>query len=246
MSKHLVYFDTSVFLDIFRGAKNGPQIRALLDELQGQRVTIYTSIITVQEASVLSYRRGTVATDNHSRVGRMARIQNITKDIALTAAKLEANCLDLITKPSDELKAAENKRRKWDCFHIATALALECDVLYTTDTKMRSRQKSLKITALKFLEPKPDEQTLDFQNEDVANEDKAGSSKAEPESPAVQRSGNGSPGDATASERVKPNGKQEEGGKKAGSAEEAKSPEVRVESAESKKDDNSDSAKANT
>ena len=85
-----VYFDSSVFLAVIVGEKNGPQIRSLLRELKTKRIRIYTSIITLQEISVLSFRRGGTADDPVARLHKMARIAAVTKDVALTAAKLEA------------------------------------------------------------------------------------------------------------------------------------------------------------
>ncbi|MGA7411386.1 MAG: type II toxin-antitoxin system VapC family toxin [Bryobacteraceae bacterium] len=150
------YFDTSVFIDIFLAADTAPGIRALLRELKHDKVRIYTSIITVQEVSVLSFRAGRPFDDNHAKVNKMARIQTITREIALTAAKLEAQILDL-TPSRDQV---ENRRRKWDCFHVATAMALGCSVLYTTDKPMLAKQGRLKLSGISFLEPLPRGLTL--------------------------------------------------------------------------------------
>jgi len=81
----------------------------------------------------------------------MARIQTITREIALTAAKLEAQTIDL-TPQKDQ---TENRRRKWDCFHIATAMTLGCSALYTTDQAMLARQARLSIRGIRFMEPLP-------------------------------------------------------------------------------------------
>ncbi len=102
------YFDTSVFLAIFNGEANGPAIRALLRELKRDKVKIYTSIITIQEVSVLSFRAGQIYDDNHARVNKLARIQTITREIALTAAKLEANVIDLTQRRTGLTTAAAN------------------------------------------------------------------------------------------------------------------------------------------
>jgi predicted nucleic acid-binding protein len=145
------YFDTNVFMDIFLSSPAAPGIRALLRELKRDKVRLYTSIITVQEVSVLSFRAGRAFDDNHAKVNKMARIQTITREIALTAAKLEAQMLDL-TPQRDQI---ENRRRKWDCFHIATAMALGCSALYTTDQAMLARQARLAIRGIRFMEPLP-------------------------------------------------------------------------------------------
>lgn len=65
-----VYFDTSVFLDLFaRSSSRKADISALLRELKDGKVTIYTSIISVSEVCVLTYRRGQVAHDNYAQIG---------------------------------------------------------------------------------------------------------------------------------------------------------------------------------
>ena len=146
-----VYFDTSVFLAIFNKEPSGPQIKALLRELRRDRIRIYTSIITIEEVSVLSFRKGTRADDNYIKVGKLARIETITREIALTAAKIEAQLIDLTpTKDQDD-----NRRRKWDCFHIATAMCLGCGTLYAEDSKLLRRKSQLSITNMDFSLPRP-------------------------------------------------------------------------------------------
>lgn len=70
-----VYFDTSIFLAIFNKEASGPQIKSLLRELRRDKVKIYTSVITIQEVSVLSFRKGVPADENHAKVSKLARIQ---------------------------------------------------------------------------------------------------------------------------------------------------------------------------
>ena len=112
-----VYFDSSVFLSIFMGESSGPFIRQLLKELTRDKTEIYTSIITIQEVSVHTFRKGARQTDNFSK---LARIHGLTKEMALSAAKFEAQLIDRTPVKERE----DNKRRKWDCFHIATAVEL--------------------------------------------------------------------------------------------------------------------------
>ena len=73
------YFDSSPFIAIFKEEDRNEDIRELLRELKKQRVRISTSIITIQEVSVLSYRFGTIASDNYVRVNRLARIEGLSK-----------------------------------------------------------------------------------------------------------------------------------------------------------------------
>jgi predicted nucleic acid-binding protein len=132
-----VYFDSSVFLAIFMGEATGPSIKDLLKELRRDKVRIYTSIITIQEVSVQTFRKREAATDNYTKVNKPARIHGVTKEIALTTAKLEAQILDDM-KPKDW---EENKQRKWDCFHLATAMELGCRTFYGLDDKQLARGK---------------------------------------------------------------------------------------------------------
>ena len=112
-----VYFDTSVFISIFKPEPDrAKEVKALLRELKREGVRIHTSIITIQEASVIAFRRGTVPRDYHARVSRICEIHSIDKQIAMTAAKHEAFLIDKL--PPEE---QQKPRRKWDCFHIATA-----------------------------------------------------------------------------------------------------------------------------
>lgn len=151
-----VYFDSSVFLAIFMGDASAMKIKELLQELKRDKIRIYTSIIAVQEVSVRSYQKGSIAQDNYSKIDKLSRIEGVTKDIALTAAKFEANILDQTSVKDRE----DNKRRKWDCFHIATALSLGCSVFYTCDEKQLKRKQQFGITAMDFQRPTPSKPSL--------------------------------------------------------------------------------------
>lgn len=155
-----VYFDTSVFLAILKPESTAKQIRALIKELEDENVRIYTSVLTLQEASVLGFRRGTVAKDNITRIGKLARIVGISPDIALTAAKLEAHISDKASE--SEKDRAEKQRRKWDCFHIATAQIYKCSIMFAEDKPMQKRQSQLGLTSLKILAPRARSSTLNF------------------------------------------------------------------------------------
>ncbi len=151
----LAYFDSSVFLAIFNGESTATNIKALLRELRQGGCRLCTSIITIQEVSVLSFRAGGTQTDNYAKVDRLARIHGLTRDIALLAAQLEAEMLDRykVTNKSD--KADHNRRRKMDCLHIATAVQMKCHWLYSLDPKMLANAKLVSRISLKFSEPIP-------------------------------------------------------------------------------------------
>jgi predicted nucleic acid-binding protein len=152
------YFDTSVFIAIFKPEKErAAQVKALLKELRRDKVRVHTSIITVQEASVVAYKRGTIPKDYHGKVGSIADIHTIDKRIAVTAAKHEATLVDTL-KPEEQNKP----RRKWDCFHIATAQSLGCNTFYAWDEKLLKRRDHLNINDMTFAEPKPRSAELPF------------------------------------------------------------------------------------
>jgi len=160
-----VYFDTSVFIELAN--KKSPlakDLKTLLNELTEERVRIYTSIITVQEMSVAVFRRGAKYKDPYADIHDMARIYGVTKEVVLTAAHREAELKDLADKAKSLLKnetldqkierICENRRRRWDCFHIATAQEIGCTVMYSTDEQLQERPKLLGINDLRILPPK--------------------------------------------------------------------------------------------
>jgi predicted nucleic acid-binding protein len=161
------YFDTSVFVEMAsKKSKYRKCIRELLQDLQRNKVRIYTSMITVQELAVATFRAGVTAKDTYGDIHSIARIYNLTKEVALTAAKYEARLKDMAeaergkrdskkAETEDEKleRICENRRRKWDCFHIATAQAAGCTEIYTTDEKLQKRPKLLEIRNLRVLDP---------------------------------------------------------------------------------------------
>ncbi len=77
-------------------------------------------------------------------IAKIARIYSVTKEITLTAAKYGAQLKDITIaelarrgpkKPETEEekleRICENRRRQWDCFHLATAKILDCEYLYS-------------------------------------------------------------------------------------------------------------------
>jgi predicted nucleic acid-binding protein len=164
-----VYFDTSVFIELAnKKSAMAKDLKGLMKELIEEKVRIYTSIITVQEMSVAVYRRGAKSKDTYGDIHSLARIYAVTKDVALTAAHREAELKDLADKPTgkpeteDERleRICENRRRRWDCFHIATAQAIGCSTMYSTDDKLQKRPKQLGIGDLRIVPPKPTDPSI--------------------------------------------------------------------------------------
>jgi predicted nucleic acid-binding protein len=153
-----VYFDTSVFISIFKPEpERARKVRALLRELKRNNVRIHTSILTIQECSVVSFKRGQVLRDYHAKINALAEIHTIDKDIAVNCSKLEAEIISAISA-----KEQQKPRRKWDCFHIATARSLGCSTMYAWDKTMLERCSQLGITDLIFSEPVPIHGELEF------------------------------------------------------------------------------------
>lgn len=162
-----VYFDTSIFLEMGkRTSKYKRELKLLLQDLGERKIRIYTSALTVQEVSVAAHRKGAIPRDTIADVKSIARIYTVTKEVALTAAKREAELKDIAEEkenrrdPSKSLteqqridRICENRRRKWDCFHIATAQKLGCDTLYSTDGDMQKRKKQMNLKDLDIIPP---------------------------------------------------------------------------------------------
>lgn len=148
------YFDSSVFLAIFKGEESAANVKALLRELSRDRCRICTSILTVQEVSVASFLFGGSQTDNYAKVDRFARIHGVTKDIVIEAARLEASIIERMKKASKQEEKAMKPRRKLDCLHIATAIEMRCRYVFTFDPGMRKCGELVKPTAsITFAEP---------------------------------------------------------------------------------------------
>jgi len=169
MQRRKVYFDTSIFIEMgARKSKHAKNIKTLLTDLKADKARIYTSILTVQELSVAAYRKGSTGRDTYGDINRMARIYGMTKDVVLTAAKREAELKDLAAEneskrdpkkleTEDEKleRICENRRRKWDCFHLATAQLLGCPDMYSTDENLKKRPIQMGIKNLKVVGPEP-------------------------------------------------------------------------------------------
>lgn len=162
-----IYIDSSIFLEMgSKKSKHKKPIRQLIEDCQADKTKIYTSIITVQEVSVAVYQRGALAKDTYGDISAIARVYEINKEIALTAAKNEAALRDIALKESAKRnpnkpeteeekleRICENRRRKWDCFHLATAQFLGCPYLYSTDEKLQKRPAQLGIKGLEVVPP---------------------------------------------------------------------------------------------
>ena len=130
-----VYFDTGVFLAILKDEPAASEIRQLLIELQLSRTRIYTSILTLTECSIASLRTEADASKAVELVHGLSKVLSITEEVALSAAALEARLLGPIesTRTTSQHSVVERRRRRWDCFHLATALEQGCSSIYALD-----------------------------------------------------------------------------------------------------------------
>lgn len=62
------YFESSVYVAIFSGETRAQEVKALVRELRKAHAKICTSIVTVQEVSVICYRAGGGQVDNYVKV----------------------------------------------------------------------------------------------------------------------------------------------------------------------------------
>lgn len=127
-----VYFDSTLFIAIL--AQEEPRatnVKSLLAELSRSRTAIYTSILSIAECSVSLMRVGGDATKALELIHDIAKVQSITEEIALATARLEAQLIQLC--PPGERTAGKRRHRRWDCFHMATALDVKCAELYSFD-----------------------------------------------------------------------------------------------------------------
>lgn len=152
------YFESSVYIAIFNGEERAQEVKSLVRELRREHAKICTSIITVQEVSVVCYRAGGAQIDNYAKVERLTdRIYGVNREIVLMAAELEARLLDRAKKlaKSKGQRVEEHRRRKIDCFHVATALHLNCHRLYSFDPHLKSIGTLPMVRSLIISEPKP-------------------------------------------------------------------------------------------
>jgi predicted nucleic acid-binding protein len=157
-----VYFETSAILELINAESRAPDVRDLIAELKKDKIRIYTSVLTVHEASILSFRRGSADRDVDSIIAQFARIVTIDRAVAIKAARLEAAILDFFKKGVASTEEARHRRR-WDCLHIATAQVLGCSTLYAFDKHFRKRTNQVDVGNLRIAEPKASQPNLNLQ-----------------------------------------------------------------------------------
>ena len=101
--------------------------------------------VTVQEVSVADFLSGAGSIERHAMIERGARIHGITRDIALQAAKLEAGIVSKMRTESRDVQRRVSQRRKFDCFHLATALEVNCSRVYTLDQGFQATKSYLEL-----------------------------------------------------------------------------------------------------
>lgn len=157
-----VYFETSAVLEVINATALGSEVRDLIMELRKEKIRIYTSILTVHEASILSFRRGNADREVDAIIAQFARIVTIDRAVALTAARLEAGILDYF-KTGPGIRDEARHRRRWDCLHIATAQVYGCSTLYAYDDDFRKRTSQVNVDNLKIARPVASQPQLNLQ-----------------------------------------------------------------------------------
>jgi predicted nucleic acid-binding protein len=131
-----VYFDSSIFLAVLGLESSAGEIRNLLAELSQSRTKIYTSIITVAECCVGSIKADGDPNRALELIYEIAKVQSVTESIAVATARIEAQMIKSTATLKKDVIA--RRGRRWDCFHMATALEMQCSVLYSTDNHFGS------------------------------------------------------------------------------------------------------------
>ncbi|HEY4357398.1 MAG TPA: PIN domain-containing protein [Acidobacteriaceae bacterium] len=162
-----VYFETSAVLELLNATAKGDHVRDLIAELQSSKTRIYTSILTVQEASILALSRGGTEQAVYDRINQFARIYSIDRQIALTAARLEVAVVKHLRKGQGVQDEARHRRR-WDCIHIATAQVLGCTTLFAYDKHFATRSRQIDLSMLRIEQPRPRQPALDLRQAKLA------------------------------------------------------------------------------
>ncbi len=113
------YFDSSLWVAILAEETTVDDVTTLIQEIKRDRGRILTSILTLTEISVRAYSQDPQkVTEGMTLVSAAAAICNLTQEVALLTAKIEAQFMTSVWSAE-----GANLRRRWDALHLATAAA---------------------------------------------------------------------------------------------------------------------------
>jgi len=146
------YFDSSLWIAALGFEESEGDVRTLIAEIKRDKGLIVTSIITLTEISVRAWRSGPGRVAQGVQfVSGIASIRNLSQDVALLTAKIEADFMASVWSGPDG-----SRRRRWDAMHLATAVtAPRAEVFYTYDHRLLSADFSREPNIPPRRQPQP-------------------------------------------------------------------------------------------
>lgn len=150
------YFDSSLWVAILAEETTVDDVTTLIQEIKRDRGRILTSILTLTEISVRAYSQDPQkVTEGMTLVSAAAAICNLTQEVALLTAKIEAQFMTSVWSAE-----GANLRRRWDALHLATAAPFKADVFYTFDKRLLNADFSAEPQIPPLKRPQPRQGSL--------------------------------------------------------------------------------------
>jgi predicted nucleic acid-binding protein len=127
------YFDSNVWISLFYGETQTEKVEALIKEIKADKGVIITSIITLTEITIHAHKKDPSKVRIFQQtLSDLSSICNITEEIAILAAKIEALFGESVWTTTEAKKS-----RRWDAYHLSTAAANHASIFYTADTRLQ-------------------------------------------------------------------------------------------------------------
>jgi predicted nucleic acid-binding protein len=153
------YFDSNLWIAYLTDESAKPEVEALIREIKESRGQIITSILTITEISVHAYQQAPEkVADGVDFVSSIGSIRNVSVDIALFTAQIEARFMNAVWADADG-----RRKRRWDALHLATAAVNRATVLYTYDERLLRADFSPEPRIPPIRRPQPLQGALDLQ-----------------------------------------------------------------------------------
>jgi predicted nucleic acid-binding protein len=146
------YFDSMLWLAILADEATAGDVTTLAQEIKSEKGgRVLTSIMTLTEISVRAYRDDPARVpEGIELVSSVAAICNVSREIALLTAEIEARFMKTVWAGADG-----SRKRRWDALHLATAAAYDADVFYTYDRGLMGADFSVEPRIPPIRQPRP-------------------------------------------------------------------------------------------